>query len=138
MNGFAGLFGGSFEFLHNPYIPEGYKAAIVFKEDKWTYILEEAQQTIGRFYHLHDTKTDEEKAANYKKIWDNSTLGEKLLGNLNVMMEHLDGPIMVMSNPDIRRDCSLSFADLEVALYMKEVTDTYMAEIESGKAPHRI
>ena len=135
---FAKIFGGTFEFLYNPHVPEGFKGVLVFKEDKWTHILFEAQETITRFHHLDNPANTQEKAEQYKKIWDNSSLGEKLLGNINVLMEHLKGPIMVTSNPDIRKDCSLSFADEDVVIYLKEVVETYMAEIQAGKTEFKI
>jgi hypothetical protein len=133
MASFASIFGGTFEFLYNPHVPKEYKGVLVFKEDKWTYLLEEAIESITRFHHMGEPANDEEKAEQYKKIWDNSSLGEKLLGNLNVLMEHLKGKIMVTSRPDIRTDCSLSFSDKDVVAYLQEVAETYKAELKAGK-----
>lgn len=127
---FVSLFGGRVEFIHHPHVPEPYKAAFIFKEDKWTHVMEEAQESIKRFHHMGPPANDEEKAKQYKKIWDNSTLGEKLLGNINVMMEHLDGPIMTTSRPGIGPDCMVCFADKDTADYIKSIAEVYIEELK--------
>jgi hypothetical protein len=130
---FSSIFEGAFQYMHNPYTPSEYKAALVFKDKKWLDIIEQAQESVTRFYHMGQPKDDLEKAEQYKKIWDNSTLGEKLLGHLNVLMEHLKGRIMVVQHTDLKKDCILAFRDKEIVEYMKEVVGTYVDEYNSGK-----
>jgi hypothetical protein len=133
MVSFSSIFEGTFLYMHNPHLPPEYKAGVVFKDKKWLDVIGEAQESITRFHHMGQPKDDLEKAEQYKKIWDNSTLGEKLIGNLNVIKEHLRGSVLIAHYPEIAADCIMTFMDKDIVDYIKEVVDTYTEEYNSGK-----
>lgn len=118
-------FPGKIEVVHTPDVPDPHPVAIVFRDHHWLNVLDEAQETITRFHSFPEPKNDEEKAEQYIQVGENSSLGEKLLGVLNIISEKAGGMAMVTSFEGCRSDCIIGFVDKDLVDYILEVNQIY-------------